>query len=155
PSQGILGAETNSGSLTLDYVEVHHCGSGTNVHSIYMDIDLTMYPNAAFRMQHCYVHDGLGGNEIKSRAVRNEIYYNWIEGAYYRELELIGRLTNPSSLPMNSDVVGNVIVKKGAQSNYYSARIGSDGDGTSNGQYRFVNNTFIDQTNTTNATIQL
>ena len=39
---------------------------------------------------HCYVHDGVGGNNVKSRAERNEIYYNWIEGAYYHELELIG-----------------------------------------------------------------
>ena len=31
-----------------------------------------------------------GGNAVKSRAQRNEIYYNWIEGAVYHELELIG-----------------------------------------------------------------
>lgn len=30
-----------------------------------------------------------GGNMVKSRAERNEIYYNWIEGAQYKELELI------------------------------------------------------------------
>ena len=41
-------------------------------------------------MQYCYVHDGNGGNNVKTRAERNEIYYNWIEGAYYHELELIG-----------------------------------------------------------------
>ncbi len=29
-----------------------------------------------------------GGNNVKSRAERNEIYYNWIEGALYHELEL-------------------------------------------------------------------
>jgi len=36
------------------------------------------------------VHDGNGGNGVKSRAERNEIYYNWIEGSLYHELELIG-----------------------------------------------------------------
>ena len=29
PLQGILGADQDSGSLTLDHVEVHHCGEGT------------------------------------------------------------------------------------------------------------------------------
>ena len=28
PLQGILGADTDSGSFLLEYVEVHHCGSG-------------------------------------------------------------------------------------------------------------------------------
>ncbi len=155
PAQGILGAETDSGSLTLDYVEVHHCGSGTTYHSIYMDIDLDTYPNAVFRMQHSYVHDGLGGNNVKSRAVRNEIYYNWIEGAYYREIELIGRSENPNNIRMDSDVVGNVFVKKGSNTNYYTARIGGDGDGDTSGRYRFVNNTFVLASNTSDAVVQV
>ena len=48
------------------------------------------HPGSVFRMEHCWVHDGNGGNGVKSRAERNEIYYNWIEGSYYHELELIG-----------------------------------------------------------------
>ena len=155
PAQGILGAEEDSGSLTLDYVEVHHCGSGTTVHPIYMDIDLTKFPNAVFRMQHSYVHDGLGGNNVKSRAVRNEIYYNWIEGAAYREIELIGREENPSNLRMDSDVVGNVFVKKGMGASYFTSRIGGDGDGDTGGRYRFVDNTFVLAGNTDAAVVQV
>jgi hypothetical protein len=43
-----------------------------------MATDQTAYPGAVFRMQHSYVHDANGGNNVKSRAERNEIYYNWI-----------------------------------------------------------------------------
>ena len=55
-----------------------------------MATDEVAHPGAVFRMQYCYVHDGNGGNNVKSRAERNEIYFNWIEGAMYHELELIG-----------------------------------------------------------------
>ncbi len=98
PAQGILGADTGSGSLTLERVEVHHSGQGTQRHQIYIATDEQMYPNAVFRMQYCYVHDANGGNNVKSRAGRNEIYYNWIEGATYHELELIGSEEFPVGL---------------------------------------------------------
>src|SRR5688572_17476563 len=90
PSHGILGADSGSGSLTLEYSEVYRSGSGDTRHPIYMATDQAAYPGAVFRMQYCYVHDGNGGNNVKSRAERNEIYFNWIESAYYHELELIG-----------------------------------------------------------------
>lgn len=63
-------------------------------------------------------HHSNGGNNVKSRAERNEIYYNWIEDAYYHELELIG--PDPGGAPdgwseelkrEDSDVVGNVLRK--------------------------------------------
>ena len=68
PSHGILGADEDSGSLTLDYVEVYRCGSGYSHHPIYIATDEQTHPHSVFRMQHCYVHDGLGGNNVKSRA---------------------------------------------------------------------------------------
>jgi hypothetical protein len=44
------------------------------------------HPGSVFRLQYCFVHDANGGNNVKSRAERNEIYYNWLEGAVYHEL---------------------------------------------------------------------
>lgn len=143
--QGVHGADSGSGSLTMAYVEVYGCGEGTYRHQIYMATDEENSPGSVFRMQYCYVHDGNGGNNIKSRAERNEIYYNWIENARYHELELIGPDGgdggNAALAREDSDVVGNVLRK--TSRNGYVTRVGGDGTGETNGRYRFVNNTII------------
>ena len=97
-------------------------------------------------MQHNYVHGTNGGNAVKSRAQRNEIYFNWIEGALYHELELIGPdPAGGNAIPgvrEDSDVVGNVLRK----TNTFSVtRFGGDGTGASEGRYRFAFNTVITQ----------
>jgi hypothetical protein len=152
PQHGILSADEDSGSLTLDYVEVARCGSGDQKHPIYVATDESRFPNAVFRMQHSYVHDGKGGNNVKSRAARNEIYYNWIEGGYYRELELIGPDGQEPSLKReDGDVVGNVFYQtKGT----YMVRVGGDGTGSTSGRYRFVNNTFVQRAGNDKAALQ-
>ena len=148
PAHGILGADTDSGSLTLEYVEVYNCGNGTGQHPIYMATDEFKYPGAVFRMQFCYLHDQRGGNNIKSRAERNEIYYNWVSGGFYGEIELIGpdprgnKNVGVDLKREDSDVVGNVFAHKATQGTRM-VRVGSDGTGQTKGRYRFVNNTFI------------
>lgn len=147
PRHGVLGADQGSGSLLMEFVEVHHCGGGTQDHQIYMATDEVRHQGAVFRMQHCYVHDANGGNSVKTRAERNEVYFNWIEGGLYHELELIG--PDPDGADdawtealqrEDSDVVGNVLVK----TNTFSVvRAGGDGTGQSQGRYRFVNNTIV------------
>ncbi|WP_437590665.1 right-handed parallel beta-helix repeat-containing protein [Sorangium sp. So ce1000] len=138
---GILGADSESGSFTLEYVEVYACGSGDSRHPIYIATDEETRLGSVFRMRNCYVHDGNGGNNVKSRAERNEIYYNWIEGAKYHELELIGPDGQDEGLAReDSDVVGNVLVKTGQ---HFAVRIGGDGTGQTWGRFRFVNNTFL------------
>ena len=150
PGQGILGADQGSGSFLLEYVEVHHTGAGASAHQIRMATDEVAHPGSVFRMQHCYVHDANGGNNVKSRAERNEIYYNWIEGALYHELELIGPDPDEAAagwsvdlVREDSDVVGNVLRKT---TTAFVTRIGGDGTGWSKGRYRFVNNTIITTT---------
>ncbi len=138
---GLLGADEDSGSLLLEAVEVFDCGGGDRHHCIYMATDESAYPGAVFRMQQSYVHSPRGGNAVKSRAERNEIYYNWIEGALYHELELIGPDGQPEELAReDSDVVGNVFVKRNG---FSVTRIGGDGTGETHARYRFVNNTFV------------
>lgn len=144
PGHGILGADNGSGSLTLQYVEVYGCGEGDRKHQIYMSTDQELFPGSVFRMEHSYVHSGNGGNNVKSRAERNEIYYNWIEGAYYHEIELIGPEVFPEGYAReDSDIVGNVIRKTGSNSSFYAIRIGGDGTASTWGRYRFVNNTVL------------
>jgi hypothetical protein len=148
PQHGVLGADQGSGSLTIEYSEISHAGNGLTQHVIYMATDEVAYPGAVFRLQHSWVHSANGGNLVKSRAERNEIYYNWLEGAFYHELELIG--PDPAGAAPawsaalareDSDVVGNVIVHTAG----FSAvlRLGGDGTGESDGRYRFVNNTIM------------
>jgi len=148
PAHGILGADTDSGSLTLEYVEIYHCGNGTGQHPLYMATDEFAHPGSVFRMQYCYLHDQNGGNNIKSRAERNEIYYNWVSGGFYGEIELIGpdphgnKKVSTDTAREDSDVVGNVFQHIATQGTRM-ARVGSDGTGETKGRYRFVNNTFI------------
>ena len=141
PHHGILGADEGAGSLTLAYVEVYRAGEGDHAHPIYVATDEEEHPGSVFRMEHCYVHDATGGNSVKSRAERNEIYANWIEGARYHELELVGPDGEERKRRReDSDVVGNVIKKTRPG---YAIRVGGDGSGDSNGRYRFVNNTIL------------
>ena len=144
---GLVGNDFGSGSLTVEYSEFYHNGGGSKGgsagdHQIYMATDEEMYPGSVFRIQFCYVHDGLGGNNVRSRAERNEIYYNWVEGAFYHELDLVGPI-DKDDLPLreDSDIVGNVLIKKNSQ--WRIARVGGDGDGNTAGRYRFANNTMI------------
>ncbi len=144
PKQGVLGADDDSGSFTLEYSEIYGCGGGTFDHSIYMATDEATYPGSVFRMQFNYVHSSNGGNAVKSRAQRNEIYFNWIEGALYHELELIGPdPAGGNALPgvrEDSDVVGNVLHKLNS---FSVVRFGGDGTGASAGRYRFAFNTVL------------
>jgi hypothetical protein len=158
PRHGILGADQDSGSLTVENSEVRNSGSNVGNHAIYMATDEVAYPGAVFRLRHSYLHDSRfdddreGGNLVKSRAERNEIHYNWLEGAYFHELELIG--PDPAGAAAgwsdalareDSDVVGNVIVHTAGFGSVL--RLGGDGTsggrGESFGRYRFVNNTIV------------
>lgn len=147
PGHGIIGADQDSGSFTMEYVEVRKCGangatgSGRQHHSIYMATDEKAHPKSRFRMQFSWVHDTTGGNAIKSRAERNEIYYNWIEGAVYHALEMVGPDGQDAKLAReDADVVGNVFVQT---NDFFVVRVGGDGTGETGGRYRFAYNTFL------------
>ena len=143
PNHGILGTDAESGSITIEYSEIFATGEGDRHHQLYIATDESMYPGSVFRLQHTFIHDGNGGNNVKSRAERNEIYYNWIEEAEYHELDIIGPDgQDPGLAREDSDVVGNVLVKKPGNQ-FQIARLGGDGTGETGGRYRFTNNTMV------------
>lgn len=149
PSHGILGADNNSGSFTLEYSEVFNAGSGTNRHAIYMQSDQVAYPNSVFLMRFNYIHDGRGGSLLKNRHERALIYYNWFENSAYQELELIGPDCEtqasgwtPSLRREDVDLVGNVIVHS-TQAWRHAIRAGGDLNGRSQGRLRMVNNSIV------------
>ena len=138
PAHGILGTDQLSGSFTLEYSEIYDAGAGTSQHALYIQSDEIAWPGSVFRMRYNYVHDGNGGNLLKCRHERAEIYYNWFQGAAYHELELIGPDENTQQpgwtrdlVREDQDVVGNVIV----HSNPAFGAVAADA--------RFVNNTFL------------
>lgn len=149
--QGILSADQYTGNLTLEYSEIRTSGGGDSRHALYIQSDEVSNPGSVFRMRFNYVHQGTGGNLLKSRHERNEIHYNWFEGAWYHELELIGpdpfhQLPGwtPGLAREDSEVLGNVIVHSSPLNPFGSViRVGGDGTGETNGRYRFVNNTII------------
>lgn len=148
PGHGILGADQNSGSFTLEFSEVRNAGSGTMRHPIYMQSDEVAWPDAVFRMRFNYVHSGNGGNLLKNRHQRAEIHYNWFEGAAYQALELVGPDCetqragwSPGLKREDADVVGNVIIQTSGWRN--AIRLGGDLNGRSQGRVRLVNNTIV------------
>ncbi len=145
---GILGADQMSGSFTLEYSEIFHAGEGMGFHTIYMQSDELNHPGSVFRMRFNYLHGGRGGNLVKVRHERSEIYYNWLEGGAYQVLELIGPdcWEQPDGWTSglrreDADVVGNVLVHTSEWSNV--VRIGGDLNGRSEGQVRLVDNTIM------------
>lgn len=148
PSHGILGADQNSGSFTLEYSEIRNSGAGTTRHSIYMQSDEVTFPGAVFRMRYNYVHSATGGVLVRVRHERALIHYNWIENSVYGEMELIGPDCDtqkggwtPGLKREDADIVGNVIVHTNSWRN--AIRAGGDLDGRSQGRLRLVNNTII------------
>ncbi|MEM6787399.1 MAG: hypothetical protein AAF928_05115 [Myxococcota bacterium] len=139
---GLLSADDAAGNHTVERCEFYRNGEGDYHHQLYTTTDQDKYPGAVFRLIDSYIHDGTGGNNVKSRAERNEIYFNWIEGARYHELELIGPdVDNPGPAREDSDVVGNVLRKTRGDS--HLLRIGGDGTMDTNGRYRFAHNTIL------------
>ncbi|MBB3277282.1 MULTISPECIES: right-handed parallel beta-helix repeat-containing protein [unclassified Pseudoxanthomonas] len=150
PSHGILGADQNSGSFTLEYSEVARAGQGDRRHAIYMQSDEVAFPDTVFRMRYNYVHDATGGVLVRVRHQRAEIYYNWIEGSDLHEVELIGPdcETQKSGWTADlrredADVVGNVIIHRAGSRSGNAFRIGGDLNGRNQGRTRLVNNTII------------
>ena len=148
PSHGILGADNNSGSFTLEYSEVFNAGAGTHRHPIYMQSDQVAYPDSVFLMRFNYVHSGNGGSLLKNRHERALIHYNWFEGSAYQELELIGPDCETQQPGWSADLrredvdlVGNVIIHTSDWRN--AIRTGGDLNGRNQGRLRMVNNTIV------------
>ncbi|MBD3243033.1 MAG: hypothetical protein GF331_20755 [Chitinivibrionales bacterium] len=150
-NHGLIGYGTGTGNVTVEYCEFYGNGvptGGATQHQIYMATDEENHPGSVFRLQYCYLHDAVEGDNVKSRAERNEIYYNWVENAGTSGHGLGLFAPDPEdnanvsigTAREDADVVGNVII----QGRNSCARIGGDIPGQpTNGRYRFVNNTFI------------
>jgi hypothetical protein len=143
---GVLGADKGNGNNVFDRVEIARSGSiipgEAYNHALYVATDRDAFPGSILRVQHSYLHDNKG-NSIKSRSTNAEIYFNWIDtqnnpDAFY-SIELVGYQEYAVDQSLNADVVGNVLVHRGA----YGMRFGGDGTGASKGRVRLANNSIV------------
>jgi hypothetical protein len=159
---GILGADEDTGDLTLSEVEVSGSGNPAKPelrhHPVYISTDHARYPRAVLLIERSWIHDNFSGNAIKSRARNVKVMYNWIEATndQYHGIELIGpdpwgSASRGGGCPVpdgrndatlcNGEIIGNVVVARGKHPNLL--RLGGDGTGNTFGRYRIVNNTFV------------
>jgi len=107
-------------------------------HNFYMSGDRVVVRN-------CYIHDSLYGQNFKSRAHYNELWYNWIVDSNQGEVGPVdgkGATDRPHS---NVLMVGNVIVSKPDRTGNRSKFIlyGSESGGKHDGTLYLFHNTLI------------
>lgn len=87
-ANGIMGSDLFSRSLTIEYCDIYHNGAFVGDHNIYIASDRVRHPEAITKVRFNYIHDSYQGAGLKSRALRNEVYYNWFENNYSSEADL-------------------------------------------------------------------
>ncbi|MBC7957488.1 MAG: hypothetical protein H7Y33_16660 [Cytophagales bacterium] len=170
PNNGVFAVDRNSGTLTLDRVEITRsgCVPGLNgmkcddgSHPVYVATDPHRYPDSKLLITRSFIHDNHAGVTIKSRARRLELHYNWVLLADSNEVQAVGVFGHDvtdgdaprqASLqnPVHADIVGNVFLVDGLTTQA-NAVIRSGGDfapqDTENantyGRTRLVNNTMV------------
>jgi len=136
--EGILTGNDTTNEIVIEACEFNHNGveTGGNAgfqHNIY--VGHSRYCRIAF----CYFHRSIVGHEIKSRANRNFILYNFIvddtdgDGSYSINLPNGG----------NSYVIGNSIQKGPKTENSTVIDYGSEGLINSDSNFYFGNNTVV------------
>jgi hypothetical protein len=79
-ANGIFTAGNDSGTLTLDQIELFHNGGGSGpAHNIYVNAS-TVDPSYTVLMTHSWSHDAFYGHTFKSRAQNNTLLANYFQG---------------------------------------------------------------------------
>jgi hypothetical protein len=166
PNHGILGADEGNGVLHLDAVEVTSSGCyfaneaklakvcGNVKHPVYVATDPEI-AGSRLRITNSFLHANVGGESIKSRAHRLELYHNWILTEGPQEVRALGAFGHDADVeaslqdPVLADIVGNVVVVNGHLPEVNSVfRLGGDrylsaNHADSYGRFRLVGNTIV------------
>ena len=97
-------------------------------------------------VRRCYMHDSLFGQNYKSRAHFNELWFNWITDSQEGEVGIVDGVGNTDRPNSNSLLVGNTIISKAQRGGNTSKYVlfGSEMPGGShNGTLFLFHNTFI------------
>jgi len=96
-------------------------------------------------LRRCYIHDCLFGQNFKSRAHYNELWFNWIANSNEGEVGFVdakGATDKPDS---NALMVGNVLMSKAERTGNTAKFVlfGSESGASHNGTLYLFHNTFI------------
>jgi hypothetical protein len=133
----------SAGSATL----IENCDVGSNgaatggySHNFYMSGPGTVL------VRNCYIHDATDGQNFKSRAHYNELWYNWISDSSDGEVGPVDGGSHTASVNSSTLMAGNVVVSKQRQSGFNSMsyiKWGNDMGGHHNGTLYAYYNTLI------------
>lgn len=139
---GVVGNDTHR--VVIQGSDIGYNGTSTNgmngySHNVYMDGagDVVMIGN--------HIHDATHGQNFKSRAHYNELWYNWIADSNEGE---IGPVQGAYTAQENSNflMVGNTVISSADRSGNHVKYINFGQDGTEydrNGTAYLFNNTFV------------
>ncbi len=131
----------NNSNLLVEASEI--CSNGT---SLYDGYSHNFYLGGrSARIQFCYIHDSLYGQNFKTRGHYTELLYNYIADSQDGELGLVDS-TETAAANSHAVMIGNVVISRPRLSGYNSGRFiqfGQDSGGQHNGTLFAFNNTFI------------
>ncbi len=125
-------------SIVIENSEIFHNGAGDGYsHNLYLIGDYV-------RLQGNYIHDSVGGQNIKLRVHTIEVFYNLIanEGNYAIDFE---QSPNTDAANANAVMIGNVLVRNPNALNHgQTIVVGADSTpDVRNGSFWAINNTFV------------
>lgn len=169
PNNGVFAADLDSGSLTLERVEINGAGCDHKTtdmecpdvaHPVYVATDAKNHPGSRLRIVDSVIRDNNAGVAIKSRAERLEVHTSWVRVSHSNQVQAVGIFGYDSAdgdaqvqadlgHPIHADLVGNVfLVDSGTSLANAVIRSGSDfapdeDNANTFGRVRLVNNTFV------------
>jgi hypothetical protein len=128
--EGILAAAVPNGSITIDHSEFANNGTETGyTHNIYIN------EIGNFTLTNSYIHDALGGHEVKSRAdvnviENNRIYDNGSDASYSIDLPNGGAATIQNNVIQQgpNSPNGNIIAFSEESSPYANSQLSVSGN---------------------------
>ena len=87
---GILSSDSDSGDILIEFNRVHRNGIAGAAHNIYLATGGAHYRDAVAIVRYNVIERSMNGNGLKTRAIRNEVYYNLFYDNKVQDLEVIG-----------------------------------------------------------------
>ena len=136
---GIFGGDTET--ALIENCEIAFNGTDNfngYSHNLYMSGNRVVVRN-------CSIHDATFGQNVKSRAHYNELWFNWIYDSNEGEIGCVDEKGNTDKPNSNTLLVGNLVVSKAGRTGNGGKFVlfGSESGGSHDGTLYLFHNTFI------------